>query len=437
MDLFARLSVNVVAGELMRDFNVDATVASTVFGSAFFYAYAIMQVPHGFLLDRFGPKRLVSSACFCTFLGTIIFAYSETILLALIGRVIAGIGSGAAWLGTVKVINLNFGHVDGLAENFFGVSIALGQVGGLLSQSPFRSLAGAYGWRHAYVICSFCPFLLSLSIAYFVDDDVYKPMAVRKSLLADEGLARECNNQPYVTLPEGEGHAEGNSLEETSANEESEALSLRQLLCSRNLWVFGLYLGGCDAPFESIAGLWGETYLVSIQKLSSFQSGLAISFLVFISGIAGLGYGVYLTGTTPMRTKINLSVVAALISLVGSLMLTFCVEMDLWVIYLSFFFVGQASGGLTGLWCMVPYSELCNGGRLGIVSGIVNTICIFVDALAQMLFGIVLDLWWSGEYVPGNSEKVRSYGVSSFIPAMSLLTCLFVIASASLFFYRK
>ena len=57
---------------------------------------------------------------------------------------------------------------------------------------------------------------------------------------------------------------------------------------------------------------------------------------------------------------------------------------------------------MTGLWCIVPQSKLTLHGNLGLVSGIVNTICITFDSLAQFIFGVLLDYYWSGKYIKDN-----------------------------------
>ena len=174
VDLFARLSVDVIEENLMEDFQVDATIASSVFGSSVFFSYAVMQIPHGWLLDNLGAKKTISISCFVTFVGCILFSFSHHIWLALIGRILTGAGAGSAWLGIVKVTTLNFKHVNGLPETFIGIANAIGLVGGLLAQTPFKLVCNIYGWRKSYYIFSIIPLLLTFLIYCFVDDISYE-----------------------------------------------------------------------------------------------------------------------------------------------------------------------------------------------------------------------------------------------------------------------
>ena len=54
-NLFLRSSFGVMAPDLAREMALEPAALSMV-ASAFFFAYAAMQVPTGMLLDRFGPR---------------------------------------------------------------------------------------------------------------------------------------------------------------------------------------------------------------------------------------------------------------------------------------------------------------------------------------------------------------------------------------------
>ena len=489
VDLFARLSVDVIEENLMEDFQVDATIASSVFGSSVFFSYAVMQIPHGWLLDNLGAKKTISISCFVTFVGCILFSFSHHIWLALIGRILTGAGAGSAWLGIVKVTTLNFKHVNGLPETFIGIANAIGLVGGLLAQTPFKLVCNIYGWRKSYYFFSIIPLLLTFLIYCFVDDISYEEEQKKNKLIllldesndidsglkklrtTQENIDRHINNNYYIlsndesttpsntiiTTTNNNNYGDNNNDDDNHNNNNNIKLSFCKLLCERNIYIFGIYLAGCDAPFETIAGLWGATYMNNIQGFSSFQSGIAISFLVIISGGTGLAYGKLLKGDTKMKEKIQLCIFAAVASFIGCLILNSCIKLPVYVVYIALFLIGQACGGMTGLWCIVPQSKLTLHGNLGLVSGIVNTICITFDSLAQLIFGVLLDYYWSGKYIKDNGsvtkhskhshsssssssstdEKTRYYDQHSFIPAMSFLSFFFLLGGICFYFYKK
>src|SRR5215510_7446076 len=73
-----RVAPSVMVEELMRDFAVGAAVLGNL-SAAYFYGYAGMQIPVGLLLDRFGPRRLMTGAALICAFGCVLFAASHTL----------------------------------------------------------------------------------------------------------------------------------------------------------------------------------------------------------------------------------------------------------------------------------------------------------------------------------------------------------------------
>src|SRR3990167_10225734 len=68
-------------------------LAATGFGllsSIYYYAYVPMQLPVGILMDRFGPRRLLTFACLVCVIGTFMFANTSSMSIAMIGRFLVG-----------------------------------------------------------------------------------------------------------------------------------------------------------------------------------------------------------------------------------------------------------------------------------------------------------------------------------------------------------
>ena len=61
-DVFLRLTTDVVAEDFSRDFGLDADALSPACSTPFFLSYAVVQLPGGFTLDRFRPRRTLAAA---------------------------------------------------------------------------------------------------------------------------------------------------------------------------------------------------------------------------------------------------------------------------------------------------------------------------------------------------------------------------------------
>src|ERR1043165_7960192 len=70
-----RVAPSVMIDELMRDFTIGAAAIGNL-SAFYFYGYAGMQIPVGMLLDRFGPRRLMTAAAAVCATGCVLFAAS-------------------------------------------------------------------------------------------------------------------------------------------------------------------------------------------------------------------------------------------------------------------------------------------------------------------------------------------------------------------------
>src|SRR5262245_49907495 len=103
-NLFLRSSFGVMAPDLAREMELSPALLSTV-ASAFFFAYALMQVPTGILLDRFGARTVLSGMLFFTMVGAGIFAAATSIEMLMAARVLMGIGCAGIFTGAFYVMS--------------------------------------------------------------------------------------------------------------------------------------------------------------------------------------------------------------------------------------------------------------------------------------------------------------------------------------------
>jgi predicted MFS family arabinose efflux permease len=93
-----RVAPSVMIEELMRDFAVGAAAIGNL-SAFYFYGYAGMQVPIGMLIDRFGPRRLLTAAAFVCALGCVLFALSSTFWGLALGRFVIGASAAFSLVG--------------------------------------------------------------------------------------------------------------------------------------------------------------------------------------------------------------------------------------------------------------------------------------------------------------------------------------------------
>src|SRR5256885_7523890 len=97
-----RVSPSVMVEELMRDFAVGAAVLGNL-SAFYFYAYAGLQIPVGLLMDRIGPRRLTTAAAALCAVGSFVFAASDSVAVASLGRALIGAGAGFSFVAALTV----------------------------------------------------------------------------------------------------------------------------------------------------------------------------------------------------------------------------------------------------------------------------------------------------------------------------------------------
>ncbi len=146
---FLRVSIAVVSQELTRDLHLTAAQLGLL-GSSFFYAFAAMQIPLGWALDRFGPRLMVSLVPMLSVLGLLLFSMAQGFFLAFTGRVLCGIGVSVALMGAFKVFALRYPqHHFGTLT---GLMMSVGTLGNMLAATPLVMLTNALGWRYGFAL---------------------------------------------------------------------------------------------------------------------------------------------------------------------------------------------------------------------------------------------------------------------------------------------
>jgi MFS family permease len=125
--------------------------------SAFFWSYALMQVPIGWLSDRYNVRWLYAG-CFALWSVTCgLTGFASTLGMLLLLRVMLGIGESVYLPGGMKMVSLLFPPKDrGLASGFVNCGTRVGLAFG----APLiAGLVVAFGWKNAFFLLGFTSLL--------------------------------------------------------------------------------------------------------------------------------------------------------------------------------------------------------------------------------------------------------------------------------------
>ena len=250
-----RITPGVITVELMRFFGINALVVSNL-AAFYYYAYTPMQLPVGVLMDRFGPRRLLTLACIICAVGSFMFGQTTHLTVASIGRFLVGLGSAFAFVGVLKLATIwlppnRFALVSGLAA-------ALGAVGAAVGFVTIQKLINHIHWQDMIDITAVSGVILAAAIFFIMKD---RPKQTEKS------------------------------VEHESINWSQVISGFVSVMKNKYIWLNGMV--GCFLylPASVFAELWGKQYLVAAHGYTADQAVIGISFVFFGFALGGPIFG--------------------------------------------------------------------------------------------------------------------------------------------------
>lgn len=147
------------------DFGVSMAV------SAFIVGFALMQIPAGYLLDKYNARFVISAGILVLALGNIMISFSNNLILFAFSNFIQGIGASFAFIAAAVLISQWF--PSKLFPIYFGLTQTFSCVlAGIIHYILFISLAH-HSWNQIYQILAgsgICLFILTLLIVKSPND---------------------------------------------------------------------------------------------------------------------------------------------------------------------------------------------------------------------------------------------------------------------------
>ncbi|HEY2810785.1 MAG TPA: MFS transporter [Rhabdochlamydiaceae bacterium] len=159
-----RVMPNILLNDIMQQFHVDVAFFGQ-FSGVYYVGYSLMHLPIGMMLDRYGPKKVLSICILLTVAGLSPLIFASHWIFPLLGRILIGIGSSAAILGVFKIIRMAF-----KAERFprmLSLSSMIGLIGAIYGGGPVNYMREAYGYQAVVYLFALAGVALAL-LTYFI-----------------------------------------------------------------------------------------------------------------------------------------------------------------------------------------------------------------------------------------------------------------------------
>lgn len=382
-----RLSMSVMTDHLMSAFTVQACALGIV-TSIYYWAYSSMQVPVGMMIDRFGPRRLVTGAVIVCVLGTGLFAMSSTIFVAGCGRFLMGIGSAFAYVGTLKIATLWFPR--DYVGRVVGFTMVFGTLGGVCGGAPLAYVMDHMNWRQAMGLIALWGLALAAIVWIVVRD---RPRQL--------GYSEE-KNVSYVSHHFWDGFF--------------------YVMRSKQIWLIGLYACLMYIPLSAFAELWGvpfmtEAYHVDRKLASSLTS------MILVGVAVGSPITAYLSDK--MQQRKPFMVVSALGSIIIYAVIFYITNIPMSLMYVLMFLGGMFFTGQ-----VLSFVMACEGMPIsssGVALGFINMIVMLNGVVMPPLIGWLLEYSWeqSGSVI---ANGLPVYSVNDFRIALLPISIGLILA---------
>ena len=144
---------------------------SGLVSASFLVTYGLMQIPSGLLIDRFGPRWVLSIGVLLSSVSVLLFAYSNSMSELLIARACFGCASAGAFAGMGVIARRSF------SPAIFALAIGVGDsalgLGGAIGEIGTQSLEHAVGWRMTYVWAAIAGVPIALACCFFLRHPIF------------------------------------------------------------------------------------------------------------------------------------------------------------------------------------------------------------------------------------------------------------------------
>jgi MFS family permease len=379
---FLRSSPAVMTAELMRSFGIGARDLGSL-SAFYFYAYVLMQIPTGMLIDSLGPRKLLIFCSVLTAAGTLLFGATSSFAVACAGRAIVGGSTAAAWLVILK-----------LATHWFpsrrfamlsGLGLLIGNIGALTAQVPLRLLVENFNWR-AVVTASAAVILLVALLAWiFVRNDP----ALRGYLSYAPPQLQTRKKTSFGQLASG----------------------FKRIFAFRNTWLIFFAQGGLAGPIMTFTGLWGPPFLKTRFAIPSTSAAAVCSVMIVCWAGASPIFGAL---SDKIGRRKPLYVAGSLVSAAGWAAMFYVTSLPLPVFIAVAAVTSIAAGSV--ILGFAYGKESVPVQYLGTVSGAINIGNMIGPTLLQPGIGRILEQHWTGTIANG----ARLYSVEAFQAAFLL-----------------
>ncbi|OLS59446.1 MFS transporter [Pseudomonas putida] len=379
-----RAILSIVGSSMQKELGITPVQMGFLF-SAFAWAYVAGQIPGGWLLDRFGTKRVYAWSIFLWSLFTILqatvgwYSVSVAVVVMFALRFLVGLAESPSFPGNSRMAAAWFPSAErGTAAGIFTSA----QYFATVLFAPFMAwIVYRFGWHYVFVVMGG----LGMAMAAIWIKTVYSP-----------------KQHPRINAEELRHIAEGGGIidmDQTGAKSDAVKPSLsafKQLLSNRMM--LGVFVGQyCINTLSYFFLTWFPVYLVQDRGMSILKAGFIASIPAICGFLGGVLGGIISDGMIRRGQSLTFARKAPLV--LGMLMSTSMVACNYvdteWVIVaiMALAYFGKGFGAIG--WAVV--ADTAPKQIAGLCGGMFNAFGNTAGITTPIIIGLILQATGSFE----------------------------------------
>ncbi|WP_042354109.1 MFS transporter [Bacillus rubiinfantis] len=365
-----RAVLSIAMPSIQKDLGLNPAIVGVIL-SSFFWGYAAMQIPSGWIADRYRADKVVFGAAFGwglvqTMTGFITGAKSLLFLRVLLGMTEAPVYPASSKLQSIWLTSKERGRGATLIDGGAPLGTAVG--GPII----IAFMAWFGGWRGALIGAGVLTIIMSFLVWRVIKGGP--------------------NNNPKVNEAEREyiSKALGEENEENKRRSTGLKIGVKDYLTARNFWCMCLGWFSFNVVFFGLM-TWGPSYLAATQHLDINSIGGSI-LIIFGAGFIGELTGGFISDkwrakggntNTVMRTMLSVAGIMTSLS-IFLLSKSTSVTMAITTLAFALFFLRWA-----GLYWSIP-ATISQREHIGTVGGCMNLSGNIAGVITPIIIGIIV-----------------------------------------------
>ncbi|TDG06547.1 MFS transporter [Paraburkholderia guartelaensis] len=388
-----RTVLSAAAPRIQSQFHLSAVEMGVVM-SAFFWSYALLQLPAGFLADRLGQKKVLGFAVLWWSLATAATGIANGFKSLVALRVALGVGEAGAYPSNAGIASKWFPRSE--RATVAGIFDSGSKLGGAIALPLIAAMLTAFDWKITFALTG----LLGL-IWYVVWQFTFSDSPRDHKRVNSEELA----------------HIESDLLAEQS--DRAARPPLRKLLAHRNIWAMciGFFMINYNSYFFIT---WLPTYLVKARGMTMMEMGWMASLPLLVSIVVEIFAG-WASDRVFASGKLSLTATRKLFLVIGLLMASsigFAAFADSAAVAVLLLCIAKSGTTVAASQVWALPADVAPRNAVSMVAGVQNTVSNIGGVVGPIVTGAIVGA--TGSFVP-------ALVVSSALIGVAIINYLFLL----------